>query len=390
MRSIILDSAENILSPPLVKMGNKLYRKNPSKSLNAPLVPVGHLVEDFDPNEQTAEDDLDNDKTCHFVGNIQATSGGYVANLYVPPIFYSFIIGAKHSKRLELEAQFSCKLNVPGFQSAQEHIEITAQSENDVRGVARRIAWIVSEARPKMKPTHFVCLPVVSDLIKKNYLTLKNEVLEFAESDRTGTFRGIEPDLFVSEHKLHITLATLFLADHREVRLASQLLSTFLDRTVEGRAFGRSPLHLTIRGFDVMNDDPRSVQVLYMCLHEGIQSRRLQVLANGLADMFSHNGLHSGYRRVGEPVKLHLTILNSRLRSQRQARRLTTSISPTDSFKSESFCGLGILQTFMTRALVENDLFERVQLCKMVTDEGAEDDGTNFYPCIAELTWSNT
>ncbi|VDN96089.1 unnamed protein product [Rodentolepis nana] len=390
MKSIILDTNENVLSPPLVKMGNKLYRKNPSKSSNASLVPVGHLVEDFDPSEQTAEDDLANDETCHFVGNIGATSGGYVANLYVPPIFYSFIIGAKHSKLLELEAEFSCKLNVPGVQSTHEEIKISAQSENNIRRVARRIAWIVSEARPKMKPTHFVCLPAVSDTIKKNYLALKNEVLELTESDQTGFFRGIEPDLFVSEHKLHITLATLFLADQREVRLASQLLSTFMDKTVEGRAFDRSPLRLTIRGFDVMNDDPRSVQVLYMCLHENTQGRRLQALANGLADMFSNNGLHSGYRRVGEPVKLHLTVLNSRLRSQRRARLLNAPISHTDSFKSESFCGLGILQTFVTRTLVENNLFEKIQLCKMVADEDTEDDGSNFYPCIAELTWSNT
>ncbi|VDL62062.1 unnamed protein product [Hymenolepis diminuta] len=264
MGSVIMDTTENILSPPIVKSGNKLYRKNPDKNSNPLLVPVGHLNEDFDSNERTAEDESAKDRTCHFVGDIKAESGGYVANFHVPPIFYPFVIGPKHAKHQELESEFSCRLNIPGVQSTHNQIKITAKSESNIRGVARRIAWIVSEARPKMKPTHFVCLPVVNDVIKEKYLAFKNEVLKLAERDQTGTFRGIESDLFVSEHKLHFTLATLFLADQGEVRLASQLLSTFMDKTDEGRAFDRSPLCLTIRGVDLMNDDPMSVRVLYM------------------------------------------------------------------------------------------------------------------------------
>ncbi|KAM3173614.1 hypothetical protein ACTXT7_012158 [Hymenolepis weldensis] len=267
MESVIMDTTENILSPPIVKSGNKLYRKNPDKNSNPLLVPVGHLNEDIDPSEPTAEDESTKDQTCYFVGDIKAESGGYVANFHVPPIFYPFIIGTKHAKRQDLESEFSCRLNIPGIQSAHNQIKITAKSESNIRGVARRIAWIVSEARPKMKPTHFVCLPVVNDVIKEKYLAFKNEVLELTERDQTGAFRGIESDLFVSEHKLHFTLATLFLADQGEVRLASQLLSTFMDKTDEGRAFDRSPLCLTIRGVDLMNDDPRSARVLYMSIN---------------------------------------------------------------------------------------------------------------------------
>lgn len=125
-------------------------------------------------------------------------------------------------------------------------------------------------------------------------------------------------------------------------------------------------------------------------LHDNVQSRRLQTLANGIADLFTRSGLHSGNRREGEPVKLHLTILNSRLRSQRQARRLEGGISLADSCASEAFSALGILQNFETRSLVENGRFEEIQLCKMIADEGAEDDdGSDFYPCIAKLTWPN-
>lgn len=266
MDSLIMDSTNYILSPPVVKIKNTIYRKNPTGTSNSLEVPVGHLTEDYEANEQSADKEFVSDQTCHFVGDIRAMHSGYEADFFVPPVFYPIIIGSDHAKQRKLESEFSCRLHFGGFQSADGQIKISAKLEGCVRGVARRIAWIVSEARSKMKPTHFVCLPVIDNNIKEKYLAFKNELSELAENNVEGAFRGIGSDLFVSEHKLHFTLATLFLADQREVRLASQLLASFMDATDEGRAFNRSPLFLTIRGVDIMNDDPRSVKVLYMCV----------------------------------------------------------------------------------------------------------------------------
>ena len=111
--------------------------------------------------------------------------------------------------------------------------------------------------------------------------------------------------------------------------------------------------------------------------------------------MFTRHGLHSGHRRLGDPVKLHMTVLNSRLRSERQASRValstTTNSTNADQSPSESFSAVGALLTFETRHLIENAKFEEVQLCKMIADNSGEDgDGDGFYPCLAKLTWSNT
>ena len=111
--------------------------------------------------------------------------------------------------------------------------------------------------------------------------------------------------------------------------------------------------------------------------------------------MFTLHGLHSGHRRLGDPVKLHMTVLSSRLRSERQASRVALSKSPTsgraDQCSLESFSAVGALLAFETRQLLENGRFEEVQLCKMLGDDAGEDgDGSGFYPCIAKLTWSNT
>lgn len=259
-----MDRTADILSPPLIRIGNKLYRKNPIKSTNSTVVPVGCLETELEPEEESANNEFDSDQTCHLVEDIKYESGGYVAKLYVPSIFYPRIVGVKQAKRQELESEFSCRLNVPGPQSSLPHINIFARSEASIRGAIRRISWIVSECRSRMKPTHFVCLPAINNAIKESYLKFKRAVLEHVEADKEGAFRGIDGDLFVSEHKLHFTLATLFLADQKEVRLASQLLTSFMDQTDDGRAFDHSPLCLTIRGIDCMNDDPRSARVLYM------------------------------------------------------------------------------------------------------------------------------
>lgn len=126
-------------------------------------------------------------------------------------------------------------------------------------------------------------------------------------------------------------------------------------------------------------------------LKENAQSRRLQTLANSLADMFTRHGLHSGRRHLGDPVKLHMTVLNSRLRAQRQASRLaaeTKGLAPTNQCPPETFSTMGILLAFETHHLIENGRFEEVQLCKMIADDAEDNDGSGFYPCIAKLILS--
>ncbi|VDM27908.1 unnamed protein product [Hydatigera taeniaeformis] len=267
MDSFVMDRTEDILSPLLMKIGNRLYRKNPTKSTNSTLVPVGCLENECEPDEDAINDDFGSDQTCYFVEDIHSESGGCVAKLYVPRVFYSRIIGTRQVKKHELESEFLCRLTFPSPQSTLSHIKIFSKSEAGILGVVRRIAWIISESRSKMNPTHFVCIPLISNEIKGSYLTFKKDVLKHAESDAVGAFRGIDDDLFVSEHKLHFTLATLFLADQKEVRLASQLLTSFMDHTDEGKTFDRSPLCLTICGLGCMNDDPRSAQVLYLSVN---------------------------------------------------------------------------------------------------------------------------
>ncbi|VDD74488.1 unnamed protein product [Mesocestoides corti] len=376
----------DVLSPPIIKIRNKLFRKNPTRSATSEILPVGHLEEEFDAIDVEADSEIEVDHVCHIVGRIESRPDGFVAQLYVPPVFYGFIIGAKHAKQSELQTEFSCKLKIPDLRSSSSHIQVSAKTEANIRGVFNRIKWIISKSRPQMRPTHFICLPGTNEALRDAYVSFKKEVLELVERDNERAYRGIDADLFVSEHKLHFTLATLFLADQREVKLASQLLTTFMDTTEEGKAFDRTPLRLTIRGFDTMNDDPRSARVLYMTLHENAQSRRLQSLANGLADLYTRNGLHSGNRRIGDPVKLHMTVLNSRLRAERQRSRFSAdgAVSLPSEPSSEPFSAIGLLSAYETRRVIENVQFEEVQLCKLLADD-SEDQGNSFYPCVAKL-----
>lgn len=253
----------DILSPQIIKLGKKLYRKNQIRGTAPHMIPVGYLEEELQDISLTDHRPCETDQTCFLVGAIQSDHGAFTARLYVPPIFYKVIIGVKHTKKLEIERQFSCKLRIPGLSSTDNHITISAPSEAAITRACERIAFIVSESRASMKPTHFICLPALHKSLKEAYCAFIRDILERCEKDNERAFRGIDLDLFVSEHKLHFTIVTLLLADQREVNFATRLLNTFLEETEEGKAFDRSPLRLTIRGLDCMNDDPRSARVLY-------------------------------------------------------------------------------------------------------------------------------
>lgn len=121
-------------------------------------------------------------------------------------------------------------------------------------------------------------------------------------------------------------------------------------------------------------------------LHENAESRRLQYLANSIADLYTRHGLCSGgQRRLGDPVKLHMTILNSRLRAERHRRTLETPAN----LESEPFSAVGLLSNYEGTCLAKEAVFEEIQLCKMFAEDGGEvDTESNFYPCEAKLCWT--
>ena len=85
-----------------------------------------------------------------------------------------------------------------------------------------------------------------------------------------------------------------------------------------------------------MNDDPSEVNVLYAKVIPADGSDRLQLLADGLESKFKERGL---IRNNFEHVKLHATIMNTKLRGQSEgietsgAKRMKSETPPDKPFR---------------------------------------------------------
>uniref|UniRef100_A0A0X3NG40 Activating signal cointegrator 1 complex subunit 1 n=1 Tax=Schistocephalus solidus TaxID=70667 RepID=A0A0X3NG40_SCHSO len=370
------------LLPPIIKIDRRLYRKNPSRS-STEIVPVGHLEEEADsnlPDEPLVADDTQEEPvfsgptTACLTKPVSCDQGKYTGTIYVPKIFHKNVIGNNRATQKKLEADLNCKLVFPNQLSSDTNIKIVTDVSANIPAAISRIDCILTDARSFLPPTHFVCLPVLHPLAQEAFMKFKDQLLKSTHTDQNRVYGYIDEDLFPAPNKLHFTLATLLLADQKEISFASKLLTSFA--TTE---LGR-PFHLTIRGFDCMNDDPKSVYVLYATLLDNAEARRLQNVANNIADLFTQHGLHSGRREIGNPVKLHMTVMNSRLRCERQRSRVTTGA--TADINPVSFNASGVLNDYADHTLIEEGQFDEIQLCSLL---GEKDTKTSFYPCVAKL-----
>ncbi|BHF76296.1 activating signal cointegrator 1 complex subunit [Sparganum proliferum] len=377
------------LLPPIIKIGRRLYRKNPSRS-STEIVPVGHLEDDVDLNFQgeplTVEDVEDEfifsgPTTVSLAKPISFEQGKYTGTVYVPKIFHKNVIGGNRTTQRKLETDLNCKLLIPNQSSPDAHIKIVAETSANISAVLSRIGCILTDARCFLPPTHFVCLPVLHPLARESFVNFREQVLKSAHNDQNRLYGYVDADLFPAESKLHFTLATLLLADEREVSFASKLLTSFATTQLGESLSKDGPFRLTIRGFDCMNDDPKSAYVLYARLLDNAEAGRLQTVANNIADLFTQHGLHSGRREIGDPVKLHMTVMNARLRCERQRSQVPTGV--TEDIRPVSFNASGVLHDYGDHTLMEEGQFDEIQLCSLLGDK---DTRTSFYPCVAKLS----
>ncbi|VDM06135.1 unnamed protein product [Schistocephalus solidus] len=319
------------LLPPIIKIDRRLYQKNPSRS-STEIALVGHLEEEADsnfPDEPLAADDtqekpvFSGPKTACLMKPVSCEQGKYTGTIYVPKIFHKKVIGNNRATQKKLEANLNCKLVFPNQLSPDTNIKIVTDVSANIPAAISRIDY---------------------------------------------------EDLFPAPNKLHFTLANLLLADQKEVSFASKLLMSFATTELGGL------FHLTIRGFDCMNDDPKSVYILYATLLDNAEARRLQSVANNIADLFTQHGIHSGRREIGNPVKLHMIVMNSRLRCERQRSRVITGA--TADINRVSFNASGVLNDYADHTLIEEGQFDEIQLFSLL---GEKDTKTSFYQCVAKL-----
>lgn len=173
--------------------------------------------------------------------------------------------------------------------------------------------------------THFVNIPLNLGDIPDAARAFRAAVLSspWAEECR------VEQDIFFEPGHLHLTLAMLKLYSDERRHKAKLLVDevgaavrAILSEDISGRG-----IRVAVKGLEYMNDDPSEVDVLYVQVNElGVEAEsggKLARVCKAVVDIYGAAGLL--LERDDRPVKLHATLMNTRLR--RSANKEAAAVS---------------------------------------------------------------
>ncbi|KAL1498368.1 hypothetical protein ABEB36_009178 [Hypothenemus hampei] len=232
---------------------------------------------------------------------ILTKSGKFQTSFYVPSSLLSFIIGAKGSKLKALQKNTNTIIKIPRINETGDII-IQGDTERRVASARTQIAIIVADRKNRLRFTHFVGIPVNSKIINDNFNKFQEKVLE-------DPARGISKSIFQSPPKLHLTIEVLTLLDKEEITLAKKSLEICYNEYISKLFPSNFNRKVTVKGLDIMNDDPSNVYVLYANVQMQSQelTEKLQQICNHISNYFARVGLA---KKKYDTVKLHMTIMN--------------------------------------------------------------------------------
>lgn len=173
-------------------------------------------------------------------------------------------------------------------------VQVTGLNRDDVISCLQRIDMILVSARQKMRPTHFIGVPLQSEEVLAKFK-------EFSESLDKFTIPGFTPDMLTSPQKLHVTFNTMVLMDDKDRTKATTCLQEFM--AAHSAEFQN--ISVNIKGLNSFQlNKLNKCHVLYAEVH----SDALQELGNRLYSHFIKNEL-SFKEHDRDTVKLHMTLI---------------------------------------------------------------------------------
>jgi activating signal cointegrator complex subunit 1 len=296
----VVSHAMEILNPELMWIGGRCYRVNIPNDDRATVRAINY----------GEEDDYD-DLACELGENdffeIETIENGskFQLKVHIPQAFHSQIIGSKGATKKRLEQETSSQITVPKINTKDTTVVIKSSSKRNVVAARNRLDLIVIAGRSKLQFTHFLSVPFTTAEIQKNYAQFKSSVLQDLD------VFGIDESLFQKPEKLHLTITTLSLLDNEDRAIAAELLQDCKEFFIHP-ILQEGLLKVRLAGLNYMNDDPRSVDVLYAT----VVSEQLQEIANGIDDYFATRGYT---HPKNDNVKLHVTLMNSLFRDNDDA-----------------------------------------------------------------------
>lgn len=235
----------------------------------------------------------------------------------VPSAFIGFLLGKGGKTKERLEQETGATIVVPRGGGTEVSVRLTAPSESALESAVTRVSLLLSEARERAPPTHFVSLPLRGTATQERVRTFTAEALD-QHGDATGG--PLSADVLVPPERLHATLCMLKLHSPAEVARAKEVLRK--SKVELAGALSAAP-PLVLRGLEYMNDDPSAVDVLYArCeageAHDALQAA-WQLLTARLAEaeLLPADDVRAD---LAGKLKVHATLVNTRWRKGAGAR----------------------------------------------------------------------
>ncbi|KAB0796619.1 hypothetical protein PPYR_10680 [Photinus pyralis] len=229
-------------------------------------------------------------------------SGKFVIKFHVPSCFMGIVIGSRGSVRQRIEQETRTAIQI---RKGGTDVTVHGENERDVITAKNRIDLILWQARDKHRLTHFISIPLISDLIKYNFDSFKSTLL-----NESIKINGLHPSMFQNPNKIHLTIAPLVLVDNVEEEHAVRILKECNETVIRPIFQNAEPLKICLQGVEIMNDDPTDVDVLYgkIRIEPPKYNDLLQRMADEIYTYFTNKGL---VRKQFDNVKLHATLINS-------------------------------------------------------------------------------
>ncbi|KAF7267910.1 hypothetical protein GWI33_018908 [Rhynchophorus ferrugineus] len=295
-----------------LKFGNRTYYQT-TLALDEESHSTPHLKPYMD-NDDEMLDCADMEENYEIV---LTKSGKFSTSFHVPSSLLPFIIGAKGSKLKTLQRNTNTTIKIPRMNEKGE-VTIIGDTERKVASARTQISLIVTQRKDRLRPTHFISIPLTSDLIKTNLLKFQDEVLK-------NPPRGVTDKHFQNPVKMHLTVVVLKILDEEELILAKKTLQNCYDEVI-ANILPKSTKHIvTVKGLEIMNDDPSNVNVLYgkITSENDNLMDQLNKMSDAIVTYFCKAGLA---KREYEKVKFHMTVMNSSFLEDRKATFDATDI----------------------------------------------------------------
>ncbi|CAK1603017.1 unnamed protein product [Parnassius mnemosyne] len=322
----------DILRPELIWIEGRCYRVNDTNT-EISSFQEHDLYENEIAFQDVGDDDLDDTFEI-----IEVDNSRFYTSIHVSKHYIGSIIGKKGIMKSRIEKDTKTNIKIPKHGEVGD-IAIFGPSVLNVKAACRRINIIVMSARMKQRPTHFLSIPLNDPSIIESFENFKQNVLQECST------KGIDESLFIRSCKLHLTIGVMCLMDNEERLHASKLLGEVKENILMPLLKDYLPLRLRLKGLSYMNDDPKSIDVLYACVEDEGSSGMIQKVADVLVDHFYKAGFMDKHQYGRDNVKLHVTLMNSKYRNKSSLVSDDVRISNTQRIK-ETFDGSNILNKF--------------------------------------------